>query len=98
MSDNRITGTRPGPQRRVPTTPDKPAAKGTIMDRREFSKTMLMAGMGVGAGSAVGTAARAEDRAEAYYEEPAQRLPVRKFDVVVTGGGTAGVVAAIAAA
>jgi succinate dehydrogenase/fumarate reductase flavoprotein subunit len=33
-----------------------------------------------------------------YYEDPARKLPVREFDVVVAGGGTAGVVAAIAAA
>jgi hypothetical protein len=33
-----------------------------------------------------------------YYEEPARKLPVREFDVVVAGGGTAGVVAALAAA
>jgi hypothetical protein len=32
------------------------------------------------------------------YQEPARTLPVREFDVVVTGGGTAGVVAALAAA
>jgi hypothetical protein len=34
----------------------------------------------------------------AYYEEPARKLPVQEFDVVVAGGGTAGVVAALAAA
>ena len=33
-----------------------------------------------------------------FYEEPAKKIPVREFDVVVAGGGTAGVVAAIAAA
>ncbi len=33
-----------------------------------------------------------------YYEEPAKKLPVREVDVVVAGGGTAGVVAALAAA
>jgi glycine/D-amino acid oxidase-like deaminating enzyme len=33
-----------------------------------------------------------------FYEEPTKRLPVRECDVVVAGGGTAGVVAAIAAA
>ena len=33
-----------------------------------------------------------------FYEEPAKKLPIRQFDVVVAGGGTAGVVAAIAAA
>ncbi|MHC4253435.1 MAG: FAD-dependent oxidoreductase [Planctomycetota bacterium] len=33
-----------------------------------------------------------------HYDEPASRLPAREFDVVVAGAGTAGVVAAIAAA
>jgi hypothetical protein len=33
-----------------------------------------------------------------YYEEPVRQLPVRRFDVAVAGGGTAGVVAALAAA
>jgi hypothetical protein len=32
------------------------------------------------------------------HEQAAERLPVREFDVVVAGGGTAGVVAALAAA
>ncbi|HUT17635.1 MAG TPA: FAD-dependent oxidoreductase [Anaerolineae bacterium] len=34
----------------------------------------------------------------ATYQEPAKQLPTREFDVVVAGGGTAGVVAALAAA
>ena len=33
-----------------------------------------------------------------YYEEPVKKLPVNTCDVVVAGGGTAGVVAALAAA
>jgi len=33
-----------------------------------------------------------------YYEEPSKKIPIREFDVVIVGGGTAGVVAAIAAA
>ena len=33
-----------------------------------------------------------------YYIEPAKKLPIKEFDVVVAGGGTAGVIAAIAAA
>ncbi|MFN2283814.1 MAG: FAD-dependent oxidoreductase [Anaerolineae bacterium] len=33
-----------------------------------------------------------------YYEEPAKRLPARACDVIIAGGGTAGVVAALAAA
>jgi hypothetical protein len=59
------------------------------MNRREFSKNALMLS---GA-----SRARAAQSGEAW-EEPARKLPVRRFDVVVAGGGTAGVVAAIAAA
>lgn len=33
-----------------------------------------------------------------YYKEPAKELPICEFDVVIAGGGTAGVVAAVAAA
>jgi len=33
-----------------------------------------------------------------FHEEPSRRLPARTFDVVIAGGGTAGVIAAIAAA
>lgn len=33
-----------------------------------------------------------------HYVEPSRKLPVREFDVVVAGGGTAGVIAAVAAA
>ena len=65
------------------------------MNRRDFSKHMLMLGAGVHAGTAIGAAAMSQSGA--YYEEPVKKLPVRKFDVVVAGGGTAGVVAAIAA-
>ena len=64
------------------------------MNRREFSKQMLMAGTGLGAASAATVPALGVD----YYEEPARKLPIRKFDVIVAGGGTAGVVAALAAA
>lgn len=68
------------------------------MNRREFSKSMLMVGIGVGAGSAMGTPARAASPSGEYYEEPVRKLPVRKFDVIVAGAGTGGVVAALAAA
>ena len=33
-----------------------------------------------------------------HYKEASRQLPARQFDVVVAGGGTAGVVAALAAA
>jgi len=68
------------------------------MNRREFSKSGLMLGMGFMAGSANGGPARSQGPSGDYYEEPVKKLPVRKFDVVVAGGGTAGVLAAIAAA
>lgn len=33
-----------------------------------------------------------------FYTEPARQVPIRDFDVVIAGGGTAGVIAAVAAA
>ena len=68
------------------------------MDRRGFSKHSLLLGLGVMAGSAEGNRVRGASRRGNYYTEPAKNLPVRKFDVVVAGAGTAGVVAALAAA
>ncbi len=66
------------------------------MNRREFSKRMLM--VGAGTASALSGSARGAGSSGDYCEEPAKRLPIRRFDVVVAGGGTAGVVAAVAAA
>jgi hypothetical protein len=57
------------------------------MNRRNFSKSVLLA-----------PAALAQGQQGDYYEEPARRLPIRRYDVVVAGAGTGGVVAAIAAA
>ncbi|MHC4517042.1 MAG: FAD-dependent oxidoreductase [Planctomycetota bacterium] len=68
------------------------------MNRREFSKQMLMVGTGVGAASAMNAPTLAADPSGDYYHEPAKKLPIRKFDVVVAGAGTGGVVAALAAA
>jgi hypothetical protein len=68
------------------------------MNRRDFSKRMLMLGAGIHAGTAIGGSATATNQSGPYYAEPARKLPVRKFDVIVAGAGTAGVVAAIAAA
>jgi hypothetical protein len=68
------------------------------MNRREFSKTSGLIGLGLATGTSVtaGEAAIAKD--QSYYKEAARKLPARNFDVVVAGGGTAGVIAAIAAA
>ncbi|MHC4169832.1 MAG: FAD-dependent oxidoreductase [Planctomycetota bacterium] len=57
-----------------------------------------MLGMGIMAGSASDGLARSQGSSGDYYEEPVKKLPARKFDVVVAGGGTAGVLAATAAA
>jgi len=68
------------------------------MDRRDFSKQSLLLGLGVLPGSAKGAKGKTANQPGNYYKEPPKNLPVRKFDVVVAGAGTAGVVAALAAA
>ena len=68
------------------------------MKRRDFHKGILAISVGAQAGFAPGDEPARLKRVADYYEEPAKRLPVRRFDVVVAGGGTAGVVAALAAA
>ena len=67
------------------------------MNRREFSKRVMMLGVGAHAVSTTGVAV-GDDIQPGFYEEPSKKLPVRNFDVVVAGGGTAGVLAAVAAA
>jgi len=68
------------------------------MNRRDFSKSMIMLGIGAQASRFGNRKLFAGTDDQEYYEEPAKKLPVRKFDVVVAGGGTGGVFAAIAAA
>ena len=68
------------------------------MDRREFSKRSLILGAGIITGSQKIGMGNAESDNSNYYEEPLKKLPIRNFDVVIAGGGTSGVVAAIAAA
>ena len=57
-----------------------------------------MLGLGAMAGSLAANRAGAAGQTQGCYEEPPKKLPVRKFDVVVAGGGTGGVIAALAAA
>ena len=68
------------------------------MNRREFVRNAGLLGVGLGARPALGSQAKPDDPQGEYFEEPARRLPARTFDVVVAGAGTAGVVAALAAA
>jgi hypothetical protein len=72
--------------------------KEIAMNRREFSKNSVLLGVGALAGFTGESQGRAASRSGDYYEEPAKKLPIRKFDVVVAGAGTGGVVAALAAA
>lgn len=65
------------------------------MDRRRFSKNILLSGLAVPVLKANIPSGSIEP---GQFREEARKLPVREFDVVVAGGGTAGVVAAIASA
>jgi ribulose 1,5-bisphosphate synthetase/thiazole synthase len=64
------------------------------MDRRKFSRNMLMAGLTV---PAINLASGTEV-IKGFREEENNKLPVREFDVIIAGAGTAGVVAAVASA
>ena len=61
------------------------------MNRREFSKRVALLGAGLSAQPAWGQPVEAKESPEGWFEEPARKLPVRKFDVVVAGGGTYGI-------
>jgi hypothetical protein len=65
------------------------------MDRRKFSRNMLISGL---AFPALNLEQSSDSEKTKLFKEDPKGLPVREFDVVVAGGGTAGVVAAIAAA
>lgn len=68
------------------------------MNRRDFYKTSGALGLGLLAGkSAVGSEYGPVPE-PGFYNEEAKKLPAREFDVAVAGGGTAGVICAIAAA
>lgn len=64
------------------------------MDRRNFSRKIMYAGMAI---PAINTGSFPVSEETGYFKEDTKALPVRDFDVVIAGGGTAGVVAAIAA-
>jgi len=69
------------------------------MKRRQFHQTAI--GLGTAGFAGLFDPAKAEEKpaiSEDFYLEPARRIPLRRFDVVIAGGGTAGVVAALAAA
>ena len=75
------------------------------MNRREFGQGVLVGVPGLLGSSFVGASRAEEDKPPLrnspegeVYLEPAKKLPVHRFDVVIAGGGTAGVVAALAAA
>ncbi len=69
------------------------------MNRRQFSRNSLLAGLAAftGCKNPRGNA-NGPVTGEDHYVEASRKLPARSYDVVVVGGGTAGVVAALAAA
>ena len=54
--------------------------------------------LGLAAGAGMGAGVPGAPLDNEFYREAGRKLPVRHFDVVVAGAGTAGVIAAIAAA
>lgn len=70
------------------------------MRRREFHQTAIGFGT-IGLTGFFQNVSKADEKpsvSEDFYLEPAKKVPIRRFDVVIAGGGTAGVVAALAAA
>lgn len=65
------------------------------MDRRRFSRNMLLSGLAL---PALNFGQPSLSEKNEFLNEDSSKLPFRDFDVVVAGGGTAGVVAATAAA
>ena len=65
------------------------------MDRRKFSKNMILSGLAI---PALKPDLMTGPFDPDLFKEGSRKLPVRQFDVVIAGGGTAGVVAAIASA
>ena len=68
------------------------------MNRREFYKKSGALGFGLLAGNRAISFEIKKLTEPGFYNEEAKRLPAREFDVVVAGGGTAGVICAIASA
>jgi hypothetical protein len=65
------------------------------MNRRKFSRNILLSGLTL---PLLNSNHLSDSTEPGQVREEARKLPVREFDVVVAGGGTAGVVAAIASA
>ena len=68
------------------------------MNRRDFYKKSSVFGLGILAGKSFLASGMNKVPEPGFYNEGAKKLPARGFDVVVAGGGTAGVICAIAAA
>jgi hypothetical protein len=65
------------------------------MNRRNFSRNILMAGIAI---PALNLDSIAAPVVHGFIDEKTKKIPSREFDVVIAGGGTAGVVAAVASA
>ena len=69
--------------------------KHEVMDRRNFSRQIMYAGMAV---PAMNSLSAINPDESLYFKEDIKNIPAKDFEVVVAGAGTAGVVAALAAA
>lgn len=70
------------------------------MNRREFSRSGVLAGMSIATagGYSFNTNHEGNSDKSSTYRESSKSIPRQNFDVVIAGGGTAGVIAAIASA
>jgi hypothetical protein len=68
------------------------------MNRRDFYKASGALGLGLIAGKTPLDGMNESVSGQGFYNEKSKKLPVQEFDVVVAGGGTAGVICAIASA
>ena len=65
------------------------------MDRRNFSKSMIVSALAM---PQINMNSLSQRGNQPEFKEDIKALPVREFDVIVAGGGTAGVMAAVASA
>ena len=65
------------------------------MDRRKFSRNLALTGMTI---PAMNLNILPDDINPEALQEDVRKMPSRQFDVIIAGGGTAGVAAAVAAA
>ena len=82
---------------RTRSTVENGGATQAGMNRRDFAKNVVLLSVAVQTQFATG-AERTTNLPGDFYDEPLRKVPMRRFDVVVAGGGAARVVAVRVAA